>query len=319
MKRVAPYLVSIAILAIIYWRVDTAELWNAIRHADPFFVGVGVLLTIPVVGLITLRLSRMAPRGQHFGYVESLRISLASAVLKLALPSGAGVVGKVWFLKQRGHMSYSLAASLVLFEKVSDVLALLALCAAGILLTFQPASFHYTTAAIAGPGFLGGAMMLGSRPLARAVFGGVRRILPRPLEEKVNRAESEWRLMQDHLLANPWRLADFALESLLISLLFLLQIHVFALALRPDVPLMASIGWAPLAVLAGLMPLTLGGYGTRDAAFVLLYGAYLDAPAAAALGLLSSLRYLIPAVIGAPFVGEMRRRYAPVTKAGLKG
>ena len=52
------------------------------------------------------------------------------------------------------------------------------------------------------------------------------------------------------------------------------------------------------------MPLTFAGVGTRDAALIAFYKPYLNAPTAAALGLLCTSRYLLPALGGLPFLGK---------------
>jgi uncharacterized membrane protein YbhN (UPF0104 family) len=78
---------------------------------------------------------------------------------------------------------------------------------------------------------------------------------------------------------------------------------MFTVAIRAVVPFPANLAIAPLAILAGLLPLTFAGVGTRDAALVFFYAPYMSAPAAAALGLLCTLRYVLPALIGLPFLG----------------
>ena len=51
------------------------------------------------------------------------------------------------------------------------------------------------------------------------------------------------------------------------------------------------------AICAGLYP-NVAGVGTRDAALIVLFAPYLDAPTAAVLGILCTLRYLIPGLAG---------------------
>ncbi|MEL6788790.1 MAG: UPF0104 family protein, partial [Cyanobacteria bacterium J06607_15] len=47
------------------------------------------------------------------------------------------------------------------------------------------------------------------------------------------------------------------------------------------------------------------GIGTRDAAIIYFYQDYLSEATGAALGLLCTSRYFIPALIGLPFLGQM--------------
>jgi uncharacterized membrane protein YbhN (UPF0104 family) len=78
---------------------------------------------------------------------------------------------------------------------------------------------------------------------------------------------------------------------------------MFIMALGSPVPFGPAVGLLPLGLLAGLVPLTFAGVGTRDAALVFLFAPWLSTETAAALGLLATSRYILPAIAGAPFVG----------------
>ena len=52
------------------------------------------------------------------------------------------------------------------------------------------------------------------------------------------------------------------------------------------------------------MPLTFAGVGTRDAALIAFYAPYFNAATAAALGVLCTSRYLLPALGGLPFLNQ---------------
>ncbi|NEQ17581.1 MAG: UPF0104 family protein, partial [Moorea sp. SIO3E2] len=84
----------------------------------------------------------------------------------------------------------------------------------------------------------------------------------------------------------------------------LLQIWLFILALNAWTPFLANLALSPLAILAGLLPLTFAGVGTRDAALIFFYQRYFPKEEAAALGLLCTSRYLLPAIGGLPFLGQ---------------
>jgi uncharacterized membrane protein YbhN (UPF0104 family) len=80
---------------------------------------------------------------------------------------------------------------------------------------------------------------------------------------------------------------------------------MFARALNAAPPFVAAMALASLAILAGLVPVTLAGIGTRDAALIYLFRDYLTPEGGAALGLLCTLRYLMPAIAGLPHLGRM--------------
>ena len=120
--------------------------------------------------------------------------------------------------------------------------------------------------------------------------------------EKLHALQSSWQEMQEFFWADKARVMRVSTWSIFIWFLHLLQIWLFILALRAFAPFVAGLALAPLAILGGLLPFTFAGIGTRDAALIVLYKPYIDAPVAAALGLLCTTRYVIPAIAGLPFL-----------------
>jgi len=129
-------------------------------------------------------------------------------------------------------------------------------------------------------------------------------ILPIQLESKFNQLEIGWKEMVLYLNAYKRRFVGIMLFSIFLWLLHLGQIWVFILSLNVLVPFIDNLALTPLAILIGLMPLTFAGVGTRDAAFILLYANYFTAATGAALGLFATMRYVIPALFGIPFLSN---------------
>jgi uncharacterized protein (TIRG00374 family) len=307
MKRLLSLLVSLGLLAFLYARIPVAQTLAVFRQCDLAWLAAGLALVVPLTLATAWRLEQLMPPGTRLGCGESNRLILAASVLNLVLPSKMGDVAKAWFMKERGHMGASQALALVVFEKACDMLSLLVWCAVGLL--FYPhkdALFWLMTAAVTG-GLAVGLALLAWPALADAVFVGAGRLAPAKVAAKLARLAAAWREMHGCFWGRPRRLALVAATSAGIWLLHLLQIWIFVLALHGSAPFLASVALAPLAILAGLLPLTLAGIGTRDAALIFFYQPYLSAPAAAALGLLCTLRYVLPALAGAAVV----TRYLP--------
>jgi uncharacterized protein (TIRG00374 family) len=255
------------------------------------------------------------PRAGQLGFGEANRLILVASVLNLILPSKMGDIAKAWFMRDRGQLDGTLALSLVVFEKTCDMLSLLLWCVFGLVLYPRKDALFWTmTAAIAAMLVLG-LLLLGSHTFARFFFDAAARYAPKKVGAKFTRLGASWSEMHLYFWASPTRLAKVALTSVFIWFLHLLQIWMFILALRAWAPFLANLALSPLAILAGLLPLTFAGVGTRDAALVLFYAPYFDAPTAAALGLLCTARYILPALGGLPFAGS----YLQMTKDNPPG
>jgi uncharacterized protein (TIRG00374 family) len=295
-RKLITLAVSLLILAAIYYRIDARRLLAVLGAADPLYLGLGLGLVVPLTLFTAWRLQIIAPANAHLSFAEANRLILVASTMNMVLPSKMGDIAKAYFMKSE-RTSGSLAFALVIFEKSCDMLSLLFWCALGLL--FYPvkdATFWLLILAINGA-LVAGLALLASPFLARCAFSFAHALAP-SLTNKFHRLESSWSEMQNFFWSGPRRVLGVSLLSIFLWSLHLFQIWLFVIALRAFVPFTANLGLAPLALLAGLLPLTFAGIGTRDAALIFLYHPYFDAPIAAALGILCTARYFIPAVAG---------------------
>lgn len=307
MKRPLPILVSLLILGAIYWRVDIRQVWSVLRAADPVWMAAAIALLVPLVWIAAMRLCRMVPRNAPISTGEATRLNLAAAALNMVLPSKMGDLAKSWFFRQRGHLSGSLALALVVFERTCDMLSLLAWCAFGLL--FLPAKDETVTVltGVILAGIIGGALLLGVRGLAHGALNALGRFLPARFEERIANLREGWEVMHNYFWADKRRLATIIGLSIGLWFVNLYEVWLFLRALGASVPVIDSLALTPLSLLAGLLPLTFAGVGTRDAAAIFVYRDYLTPETGAALGLVLTFRYVLVGLAGLPFLGLVSR------------
>jgi uncharacterized membrane protein YbhN (UPF0104 family) len=63
--------------------------------------------------------------------------------------------------------------------------------------------------------------------------------------------------------------------------------------------------YVPLSIFVGLIPISFGGIGTRDAALIYLFSPYESSSTMAGIGILCSFRYFVPALFGLPFLDRL--------------
>ncbi len=101
-----------------------------------------------------------------------------------------------------------------------------------------------------------------------------------------------------------WRFGAVALAAASLALwtLHLLQIDLFLKAAGVHVAWSEALARVPVAIFAGLAPVSFCGLGTRDSALVWMFADVASASAMAAVGLLTASRYLVPGAVGIPFL-----------------
>jgi len=306
--------VSGAFLVVIYTRLDLARVVAVFAECRPGVLAAGLAMIAVTTALSSWRLAVLAPDEVEIGFAEAVRLNLAASVLNLALPSKMGDLLKAAFIRNREGSGTVVAIPLVVFEKSLDVLALLAWCCFGLvaLPRDQVLSVWLVVAGLAA--LIIGVAVFVSPKFAAVFFGLVRRIVPGSRVRRVVADLSEaWESTRSDFWADRRRLIVLAAASLLIWFLHLVQIWLFIIALRGSVGLVQSMGLTALSIFAGLVLPAMAGIGTRDLALITFYRGLLAPETAAALGLLCTARYVVPALAGLPFIG----RY--VAEAGRNG
>lgn len=337
MKRFLSILVSLTILLLIYWKIDVVGLVQVLINCDRLWMAISLGMVIPLTMFTAWRLQMLMPSSAtnpnatdinttdptaidphpadtaqgRLGLLAANQLILAASSLNMVLPSKMGDIAKAYFIRDRGHLTGSLALSLVVFEKSCDMLSLLLWCVFGLLLYPQKDWLFWVMTVSVLTGLLLGLLLLGSAQFAQFFFRLAASIAPRSWGKKIVTLSHSWGEMHNYFWRDRTQLAKITGMSVFIWFLHLLQIWFFILALNAWAPFLASLALSPLAILAGLLPLTFAGVGTRDAALIAFYQPYFAAPTAAALGVLCTSRYVIPAIAGLPFL----EKYLTLTRS----
>lgn len=302
MKRAIGIGVSLLLIAVIWARVEPRAMLAAIGSVDAGWFTAAVLMVVPLTLITALRFQALA-RGS-IGAGEATRLILSASSLNLVLPSKMGDLAKAIVLRSRHGMGGGRAVALVVFEKLLDLMALLLVGTLALLLARPPLpGLPLILAAGAAGGLALFLFLLPASPLAALA----QRIAPRLPAGVRSRLESTLAGWAD-LTAWIWAQRGLALAiltgSLLLWALHLLQMWLFARAISDAVPMLPAMALAYLAILAGLLPFTFAGIGTRDAALVILFAPFLTPAEGAVLGVFATLRYVLPALGGLPFVSD---------------
>lgn len=305
MKHVAIFC-TVAILAAIYYHIDMKMLAESFLRLDPFYFVLALLLFVPQMLSSSLRWYFMVRSIRPIGYMESLRLVMGSKALNALVPSKLGEMSKAYFLKKEapGEVDANQCASAVILEKVLDLGGVCFILLVGVVWAPRWTEAVWAGAAIAAGGLLGvaGLLVLPLEPLGR--WAG--RLHPRL--ERVEKLFAGWDEVLKGWRRNRGRLPLVLFMSLAIWALHFAQMYLFFPSLRLWVAPGVALAYLPLAVLVGLMPFTIGGMGTRDAALILLFAPYADAPTMAGVGLLCSMRYWVDTLLGVPFFHRYMRR-----------
>jgi uncharacterized protein (TIRG00374 family) len=301
-----PVVITVVLVGALLRRVDLDQTLATLRGADVALLVGGLALFIPTTLLSAWRWVIMVRPLAPLPLGESVRQVLAGSTLNLILPSKLGDLAKGVFVYRQGRCALGEGIQIVVFEKLLDLAGLSTLLLVGWCLM---------------PG--GQPWLLATLALALAIVGGVGAVyfLPRersllaalvPLARRRGRLgariagliETGPRVMA-LVQASAERRLFFAVVSIAIWFLHLVQIHLLFLSVGAGIGFVEMVARMPVAIFAGLLPLTVAGFGTRDWAILAVFASAARAEETLVAGaLLFSLRYVVPAVAGLPFIGR---------------
>lgn len=305
LKRFISIVISTALLFYLYSRIEINRLWEVFQKCDALWMTISLGMVIPLTLFTSWRLQQLMPKRTNLSFLEANRLILGSSVLNMVLPSKMGDIAKAYFMRERDNLSGSLSLVIVIFEKACDMLSLLLWCIFGLFFYPEKNTFFWGMTAIITGAFIVGVFLLGWRAFANFFFILCSKIAPQRIKNKLQQMQQSWSEMHNYFWRDRKKLAIITVTSIFIWFLHLLQIWLFILALKAWTPFVASLALSPLSILAGLLPFTFAGVGTRDAALIWFYQPYFNEAVGAALGLLCTSRYFLPAIIGLPFLGQM--------------
>lgn len=289
LRSVALILLTVAIIVALFWFVDVGGVVEALAAADWRYL---VASLVPILFMLGVKAHRWSATVEVFGHSvsipRSLLVDLATYPAVGVTPSRSGELLKLYYFEELpnrvtlGTIVVVRSFDLLLVGAFGVLGAVWHLGAAG------PTGESNTAIALAGSALAAG--------LVAVVY---RRSLWTLLERKYPRAVESL----STALGQRRSLGLVAIDSTLLFALSVVQALLLFAAVGVRLPPLVGLTAVPAAIFVGLLPVTVGGMGTRDTAFVVLLAEYGTPEQALAGGLLfSAFRYWLLAVVGLPFM-----------------
>ena len=258
LRLVVTAVITVAVTAWLLARFGGQDWPGIAKSLRPGWVAASFVVASACVALGAVRWDLvLRSTGNRIGFRRALGAVLASWPAALVTPSRAGDLLRPLAIRDRVPVAQGVGS--VLCEKVIDLGTTLALSAAG--------------AALAGlwPVFgLAFAALCGEAVVLVLVIGNRERIASLPA---LRRRAQVIRDLSDSFAAltrAPGLLVATMTVSIAIRLLTCGVVYALLVSAGADVTLLDTCMLWPVATIVGLLPLTFGGVGTRDAAFLLL-------------------------------------------------
>jgi uncharacterized protein (TIRG00374 family) len=312
--RPLAFALTAGILVIIYMHIDRSLLLHFLVDIHPGYFGLALLLFIPQILISSLRWKIMTSQLCSMGLGQSIKQVMASKALNAFIPSKMGEMSKAYFLKMSSESNLEHSIAAVILEKLLDAGGLCAVLVMGFLAVPERNNILWLCAVIAGVYLV---------MVAFVLLVPLRGLGDKLLNWKVwlkwlGRLLTGWSVLLSGWKKRGGLLCRILGLSILLWVLHVLQIYLFFPSLNHTVPVAPALALIPLSIFVGLLPITIGGMGTRDSALIVLFAPYAGSALMAGVGLLCSMRYWVDTLLGVPFLHYYAGRFGEVQgdKAG---
>lgn len=294
---------TIGILVVLYLHVDLRSMGQRLAEVHPLYFSIALSFFLPQFLVTSIRWRMMVAGIHPLTLWESVKMVMAAKAFNALVPAKLGELSKAYFLNRGGNADTPQSVSTVILEKILDMGGLCSVLLCGAIFLPERDEAVWSGVLVAGI-VISGVLFLLFVPL----LGVASR-----LENRGERGRRLSRLLAGwHTVLSMWRAGRTTLPmilslSVLLWGLHVAQIYMFFPSLRHPVPLIPALALIPLAILVGVIPITIGGMGTRDSVLILLFAPYADAATMAGIGLLCSMRYWVDTLLGIPFFHRYTR------------
>lgn len=307
----ASLLFSLGLLAVIYAQLDLKSMGSRLVDAHWGWFIAALLCFVPQIIVTTLRWRTMVSTFAPLSFKEALGMVMAGKALNALVPSKLGEMSKAYFLKRDARLELNKGLPIVLLEKLLDLGGLCAWMLLGVALGDS----------LSEPMFLGGLISVGVLG-GGIIMVGIPTFVDRFLGKiggRLGRVIGGWGEVMASWRERPWRLGSIVVLSFVLWGLHLLQIYLFFPSLRQHIDVPVALSYIPLSLLAGLLPISMAGMGTRDAALIILFSPWVDAPTMAGVGVLCTMRYWADTLLGVPFFHRYNLSHRGVKEGESQG
>ncbi|MBI4398175.1 MAG: flippase-like domain-containing protein [Candidatus Omnitrophica bacterium] len=312
MKRLVALGVTVVLLFLIFRVIDLRLFLQALAHPRWPELVTAFFLFIPLITITSLRWQILVHKSCHSSFWEATRIQLASNALNLILPSKLGDLSKGLFLRNTGKVDLSRGMNIVVFEKMVDLSCLGIVYLTGWIATLSNSGYKAMTR---NADWICIPFMLFVLTLTAMIYFIPLRGVPgytwmigrtqtNNFFKKIGYFIEDGQKLMALIRENNAQILSILFLSLALWFLHMTQVFLFFRAVDVSVGLFTTYHVAPIAILAGLIPISLFGVGVRDGSILVLFSDYGPPAVLFAASTLITLRYIIPGLAGSFFVNR---------------
>ncbi len=265
-KKLVP-IIGIAILLYLVLEVGASNIINAMLGANVTYLMLAIVLVVPYLLLQTHKwwyIIRKLEGPLGFSYL--LKIYIIGTFWSVITPGKIGTFSRIAYIKRKTGKDLGESSLSVVLDKMLDMFALFMLAIiGGVLLTGYVSGMMLVMMAVLFAAFIVMSALLMKKSTSRALMRLVHRfILPQRFRSGAHKSFNSFYKSVPSIR----RLVVPFVSTALSWIVIYSANHFVALSLGIHVPWHIFVTLFPIATIIGLIPITVSGWGTREAVLI---------------------------------------------------
>jgi uncharacterized protein (TIRG00374 family) len=298
-KRILPF-VGIIILAYIILRIGPENIINTFLGVNPLYLVPATLLVLVYISIQNIKWKYLLKQqGISVGFVPLFKITVIGIFYGLITPGKVGNLIRIKYLKKRTGKSTGECCVSVIFDKMMDLLVLFVFSLVGIIMLAKFISFELAVivSLFSFIFFIAVTALLRediSRRILRIFW---KHLVPEKMKMKTKETF-------DTFFDNKISIRNAFIPFLLTVVAWIVlysSAYLIAISIGIDIYYPVFLTIMPIATIIGLIPITVSGWGTREATLIVLFSIFgISSDKVLVMSLISNtLTYLLISVLGA--------------------
>ena len=270
-KKILP-VIGIALFIYLLARVGIRPILKTLATVNINYLIIAILLSVFFVFLQSWKWYVIMKRqGIKVNYLYALKIQFISMFYGAITPSRAGSFIKVFYIKHKTKKLLGECISSVLLERILDLIIVFLFALAGTILLINYFTNLFWEVLIALIIILVGILVFMNKKLGKR-FGKmfIKFLIPKKFKkDAINTVDGFY----DTLL-KPTRLIKPFLIALLAWFTSYTQLYLVGIALNIHIPYFYFITMVSISTVISLIPITIGGLGTRELTLITLFSVF---------------------------------------------
>lgn len=271
--KILKFLPIIGIILFIYIIISTGieNLINSFASANYFYIFLMFLFIIPTLLIQTYKWHYILKKQDiNFKFLHTIKLQIISIFYEMVTPARLGSLIKIAYVQEKTG-NFGKSSSSVIVDRALDFLTVAFLAFIGsIILISGEFNVIYITIAVFIVFLLGFFILMNKRLMTffARIFYNI--FIPKKIKEKAKRS------FDDFYSSMPKIKTIFVvfLIGIIFWILIYTQAYFSALAFGVNVPYFKFLTLFPISVIISLVPITISGFGTREAILINLLGSY---------------------------------------------